>query len=121
MKLEVAFFLIVTIQRIDRSVLVSLTSPSLFSRPSTNLFVVFQADVARARPSGILRMLPRLCGRGSCRDGLQTLLRLGLVTRRLFLRSGENDEQKICCTVEASDSQEVSPGRKMLCLSFLQQ
>lgn len=33
---------------------------------------------------------------------------------------GENDEQKICCTAEASDSQEVSPGENLVS-HFLQQ
>lgn len=49
-----------------------------------NLFFL-QADVARACPSGILRVLPRFCGRGSCRDGLQALLRPGLVTSQLLM------------------------------------
>lgn len=72
--------------RIDRTALFSLKSPRLFSFPNVLFFVVvFQADVARARPSGILRVFPRLGGRGSCRDGLQTLLRPGLVMRHLLL------------------------------------
>lgn len=45
----------------------------------SSLYLLFQTDAARARPSGILRVFPWLCGRGSCRDGFQTLLRPGLV------------------------------------------
>lgn len=40
-----------------------------------------QADVAGAGSSGVLCVLPWLCARSSCRDGVQTVLRFGFMMR----------------------------------------
>ena len=47
--------------------------------------VVFQTDASRTRPSGILRVFPRFRSRDSGGDGLQTVLRPGLVTNTTTL------------------------------------